>query len=80
MATYQPELRFPVAGKLRGSAFYTYNVMPDSWSAPFADAEYFSYGIGLRYYLIEKSRAGIRLDIARGAGEYNFYLTFNEAF
>ena len=81
MATYQSELRFPIAGKkLRGSAFYTYNIMPDSWSSPFASREFFSYGIGLRYYLIEKSRAGIRLDVARGDGKYNFYLTFNEAF
>lgn len=80
MATYQTELRFPITGKLRGSAFYTYNVMPESWSAPFADSEFISYGIGLRYYLIEKSRAGIRFDIARGDGKYNFYLTFNEAF
>lgn len=80
MVTYQSELRFPIAGKLRGSAFYTYNVMPDSWSSPFANTEYFSYGIGLRYYLIENSRAGLRFDIARGDGQYNFYLTFNEAF
>ena len=80
MATYQSELRFPISGRFRGSAFYTYNVMPDSWSAPFADTEYFSYGIGLRYYIIEDSRAGLRLDIARGDGKTNFYLTFNEAF
>ncbi len=80
MVTYQSELRFPIKGKLRGSAFYTYNILPDSWSAPFANTEYFSYGIGLRYYLIEKSRAGLRFDIARGDGKFNFYLTFNEAF
>ena len=80
MVTMQSELRFPILGKLRGSAFYTYNVMPDTWSAPFADREFFSYGIGLRYYLIEASRAGLRLDIARGDGQFNFYLTFNEAF
>lgn len=80
MATYQSELRFPILGKLRGSAFYTYNLMPDTWSAPFDDREYYSYGIGLRYYVIEESRAGLRLDIARGDGKYNFYLTFNEAF
>ena len=80
MATFQSELRIPIAGKLRGSAFYTYNVMPERWSSPFENTEYFSYGIGLRYYLIEKSRAGLRFDIARGDGKYNFYLTFNEAF
>jgi len=80
MATFQSELRFPIIGNLRGSTFYTYNVMPESWSSPFDNTEYFSYGIGLRYYLIEKSRAGLRLDIARGDGEFNFYLTFNEAF
>ncbi len=80
MATWQSELRFPIKGKLRGTAFYTYNLMPDSWSAPFANREFFSYGIGLRYFLIEESRAGLRFDIARGDGQYNFYLTFNEAF
>lgn len=80
MATYQSELRFPIRGKFRGSAFYTYNLMPDSWSSPFANTEYFSYGVGLRYYIIEESRAGLRLDVARGDGQYNFYLTFNEAF
>ncbi len=80
MATFQSELRFPILGKLRGSAFYTYNVMPDSWSSPLDDREYYSYGLGLRYYLIEESRAGLRFDIARGDGKYNFYLTFNEAF
>jgi len=80
MATYQSELRFPLFGKLRGSTFYTYNVMPDSWSSFFENREYFSYGIGIRYYVIDESRAGLRFDIARGDGEYNFYLTFNEAF
>lgn len=80
MATFQSELRFPIVGNLRGSTFYTYNAMPESWSSPFATTEYFSYGIGLRYYIIEYSRAGLRLDIARGGGEFNFYLTFNEAF
>ena len=80
MATFQSELRFPITGKLRGSAFYTYNLMPDSWSAPFANREFLSYGVGLRYYLIEQSRAGLRFDVARGDGQFNFYLTFNEAF
>ena len=80
MATYQSELRFPIFKRIRGSAFYTYNLLPESWSAPFADREYFSYGIGFRYYIIEESRAGLRFDVARGDGRYNFYLTFNEAF
>ena len=80
MATYQSELRFPIAWKIRGSAFYTYNIMPDTWSAPFENREFFSYGIGLRYVLIEESRAGLRFDLARGAGEFHFYATFNEAF
>ncbi len=80
MITYQSELRFPIWKKIRGSAFYTYNVLPDRWSDLFANREYFSYGIGFRYYIIEESRAGLRLDIARGAGRTNFYLTFNEAF
>jgi len=80
MATYQSELRFPIVGKIRGSAFYTYNLMPDSWTALFENREYVSYGIGLRYVLIEESRAGLRFDIARGAGDFNFFVTFNEAF
>ena len=81
MATYQSELRFPIIGKrIRGAAFYSYNVMPDSWTSPFENQEFFSYGIGLRYVLKEESRAGLRFDLARGDGELNFFATFNEAF
>lgn len=80
MATFQSELRFPIKNKIRGSAFYTYNIMPESWSSLFENREYFSYGIGLRYILIEESRAGLRFDVARGDGKINFFVTFNEAF
>jgi len=80
MVTLQSELRFPIAGRFRGSTFYTYNLMPDSWSTPFENTEYFTYGIGLRFVLKEESRAGLRFDLARGDGKYNFFATFNEAF
>jgi outer membrane protein assembly factor BamA len=80
MATLQSELRFPLLWRFRGSVFYTYNVLPDSWSDPFAQREYFSYGAGLRYILNEENRTSIRLDIANGDGKFNFYLTANEAF
>ena len=80
MATLQSELRFPIVGRFRGSAFYTYNVMPDKWSDLFANEEYLTYGIGLRYILNRENRTNIRLDIARGDGKMNFYLTANEAF
>lgn len=80
MATLQSELRFPIMGKFRASAFYSYNVMPDKWSDLFANEEYLTYGIGLRYILNRENRTNIRLDIARGDGKMNFYLTANEAF
>lgn len=80
MLTYQSELRFPIISKIRGSAFYSYNLMPDRWSSLFGNREFFTYGIGLRYVLKKESRAGLRFDLARGDGELNFFATFNEAF
>lgn len=80
MATLQSELRFPLIWRLRGSAFYTYNLIPDNWSDPFAQREYFSYGAGVRYVLNEEDRTNIRIDFSIGDGKFNFYLTANEAF
>ena len=80
LATLQSELRFPIKGRFRASAFYSYNVMPDKWSNLFANEEFLTYGIGLRYILNAENRTNVRLDIARGDGKINFYLTANEAF
>jgi len=80
MVTLQSELRFPIKGRFRGNAFYTFNVMPNSWSRIFGNREFLSYGAGLRYILKKESRTVIRLDLARGDGRFNFYVTLNEAF
>lgn len=80
MASVQSELRFPLFWRIKGTAFYSYTVIPDSLSKPFADDEKFTYGAGLRILLNEKDRTFFRIDIAKGEEKINFYLTANEAF
>lgn len=80
LMSVQSELRFPIFNRLRGAAFYSYNILPSSWSKPFENQKYVGYGLGLRYVLRRESRTAIRMDVATGDESFNFYITLNEAF
>jgi len=81
ITTLQAELRYPLWKKLTGVAFTAPNYIYSGSAFSFTDpAIKMSYGLGLRFELDEKERTKLRLDVARGDGVLNIYLTMNEAF
>lgn len=76
----QIELRYPLFWRLRGVAFATNLLAPNSITKPFGGTSQFAFGAGIRFMLIPEERTSLRIDIAKGPDGTNFYLTANEAF
>lgn len=81
IVTSQFELRYPIIKRLKGSVFVSPNMIYNNDISSFDDARLkVSGGIGIRYELDKTEKTRIRLDVASGDGDLNFYLTMNEAF
>ncbi len=80
MLTTQSEFRFPIKNRFKGVAFTSISWLSRDLGDIFSATPKFSYGIGLRYELDSFSKTRVRVDIASGGGDFNFYITTNEAF
>ena len=78
--TTQAEIRYPIFRRLRGAAFLTTLLAPDSLSRPFENNVNWAAGLGIRIILRPEDRTSLRVDYTRGADGSNFYLLVNEAF
>lgn len=80
IALLQAEYRFPIWKRFLGAAFLSYGNVGESYGTIFSNKWKLNYGGGLRFILDKENQSNIRVDIASGSDEINFYFTVNEAF
>lgn len=77
---FQGEYRFPIWKRFLGAAFLSYGNVGDSYKSLLSVNWKLNYGAGLRFVLDKENQSNIRIDVAGGSDEINFYFTVNEAF
>ncbi len=80
IALLQGEYRFPIWKRFLGAAFLSYGIVGESYKSLLSERWKLNYGAGLRFVLDKENQSNIRVDIAGGSDEVNFYFTVNEAF
>ena len=75
----QGEYRFPVIWRIGAVVYGSMGNVFDDYSNSTKNIKY-NYGTGLRININKKDRINLRLDIAFGAEDPQFYLTIGEAF
>jgi len=80
IVSMQYEIRYPIWKKFSGVAFSSNHWISNSFSSLLNLSPKWSYGLGLRFEFDERDKTRFRLDVAKGDGNFNFYLTANEAF
>lgn len=81
ISSSQFELRFPIKNKFKASCFISTNLIYDESILSFNNSNIkLAGGIGFRYEIDKSEKTRLRLDIATGDGDFNIYLTMNEAF
>lgn len=80
MAAFQTEFRFPIWKKISGVVFGAMGSLADRFRELSWDNLKYAGGFGLRFKVIPKENANIRIDFAFGPGTYGIYLKAGEAF
>ena len=77
---FQGEYRFPIYWRFSGAAFASAGNVEEQLSNLFDANWRINYGAGLRFLLDKNNKTNVRVDVAFGSDETNFYFTVNEAF
>ncbi len=80
MAAFQTEFRFPIWKKLSGVVFGAMGSLSDRFRELSWDNLKYAGGFGLRFKVIPKENANLRVDFAFGPGTYGIYFKAGEAF
>lgn len=80
LLAFQAEYRFPVWKRLGAAVFGAMGCLADRFRDISWDGLKYSAGFGLRFKIIPKENANLRVDFAFGPGNYGIYLKAGEAF
>lgn len=80
VALLQAEYRFDIWKRFAGALFTSYGSVSESLAQISSSQWKLNYGAGLRFFLDPVNRTSLRVDVAFGSDEWNFYFTVGEAF
>ena len=80
LAAFQTEYRFPIWKKISGVVFGAMGSLADRFRDISWDNLKYSGGFGLRFKIIPKEKANLRVDFAFGPHTYGIYFKAGEAF
>lgn len=80
LAAFQTEFRFPIWKKLSGVVFGAMSSLASRFRDLSWDNLKYAGGFGLRFRIIPKEKANLRVDFAFGPGTYGIYFKAGEAF
>ncbi len=80
LSLLQAEYRFPIYKRLTGAAFASAGTASNLYVEQFTNPWKPAVGAGLRFQLSKKQKSNLRVDVARGLEDFQFYVTIGEAF
>lgn len=76
----QAEYRFPIYKRFTGVAFTSIGTVGNQYIDQLSNPLKPAIGGGLRFQLSKKQKSNLRVDVARGLEDFQFYITIGEAF